>query len=559
MLPVIRVAAMREGATMANDPSPAGAELPEANLWDRLRRHAIEEPVLGFRLDVSRMPFTEEQLDRCAGLALQALADMRVLESGGIANPDEHRRVGHYWLRSYDLAPDPGIRAAIRRAREEIHDFVKKVHTGEIHPPAAGAGAAPGRFRQLLLIGIGGSALGPQLVYDALAGPDCPMPTWIMDNCDPAGIDRILAELSHGLAQTLVVIVSKSGATKETRNGMIEMRHALEQRGLPFGPQCVAITQEGSALEALAIETGFLRVFPMWDWVGGRTSVMSAVGLLPAALQGLDIEAFLEGARRMDELTRRDDPRANPAAMLAIMWYLAGNGRGERDMVILPYKDSLLLLSRYLQQLVMESLGKAYDVDGHEVHQGLVVYGNKGSTDQHAFVQQLREGPDSFFVTFVEVLRDRIGHSVEVEPGTTSGDYLLGFLLGTQAALAEAGRGSIMITIPEVTEMSLGALIALFERAVGLYASLIRVNAYHQPGVEAGKQAAGRILGLQTRLLALLRELDIEAHTASEIAERLEAPQETATIYRLLEHLAANGRVKVIRTGLSWTSRYALR
>jgi glucose-6-phosphate isomerase len=559
MLGAIRVITTMEGAAMASDPNPAGAELPGSVLWDRLRRHAIEEPVLGFRLDVSRMPFSEEDLDRCVAGTQQALAEMRTLEAGGIANPDENRRVGHYWLRSYDLAPEPGIRAAIRRMREEIHDFAKKIHTGEIRPPADGGGPAPARFGNLLLIGIGGSALGPQLLYDALAGPNCPMPTWVMDNCDPAGIDRILAELGPGLAETLVVIVSKSGATKETRNGMLETRHALELHGHAFGPRCVAITQEASALEALAIETGFLKVFPMWDWVGGRTSVTSAVGLLPAALEGLDIEAFLEGARRMDELTRRDDPRANPAAMLAIMWYLAGNGRGERDMVVLPYKDSLLLLSRYLQQLVMESLGKGRDLEGREVHQGLVVYGNKGSTDQHAFVQQLREGPDNFFVTFIEVLRDRAGQSVEVEPGITSGDYLHGFLLGTQEALAEAGRGSITITIPEVTEMSLGALIALLERAVGLYASLIRVNAYHQPGVEAGKQAAGRILALQTRLMALLRELDVEAHTAGELAERLGVPGEAATIYRLLEHLAANGRVRMIRTGVSWASRYALR
>ncbi len=544
---------------MANDLHPADAERPRTDLWDRLRRHAIEEPVLGFRLDVSRMPFTGEDLDRCAGLARRALTEMRALEAGAIANPDENRRVGHYWLRAYDLAPEPSIRAAIRGMREAIHDFAKKVHTGEVRPPANGAGPPPARFRRLLLIGIGGSALGPQLVYDALAAPDCPMPTWIMDNCDPAGIDRILAELGPGLAETLVVIVSKSGTTKETRNGMIETRQALEQRGCAFGPRCVAITQAGSALEALAIETGFLKVFPMWDWVGGRTSVMSAVGLLPAALQGLDIEAFLEGARRMDEITRRDDPHANPAAMLAMMWHLAGRGCGERDMVILPYKDSLLLLSRYLQQLVMESLGKARDLEGREVHQGLVVYGNKGSTDQHAFVQQLREGPDNFFATFIEVLRDRVGPSIEVEPGITTGDYLHGFLLGTQEALAEAGRGSITITIPEVTEMSLGALIALFERTVGLYASLIHINAYHQPGVEAGKKAAGRILALQTRLMALLRELDVEAHTAAELAERLGAPGEAATLYRLLERLAANGRVRVIRTGVSWTSRYALR
>ncbi len=537
-------------------PSPFPAK---SELWDRYRRYVVEEPVLGFRLDVSRMPFTENDLERLGGPMQQALEDMRKLEAGTIANPDENRRVGHYWLRSYDLAPEPSIRAEIQQVRAEIHAFADKVHAGEVRPPDGLPGRDASRFRNLLLIGIGGSALGPQLVYDALAAPHCPLPTRFLDNTDPDGIDRTLGELGPELAESLILIVSKSGSTKETRNGMIEVRHALEAQGLAFGPRCVAITQAGSALEQLAIETGFVKVFPMWDWVGGRTSVMSAVGLLPAALQGLDIEAFLEGARRMDELTRRSDMRTNPAALLALMWYLAGHGRGDRDMVILPYKDSLLLMSRYLQQLVMESLGKACDLDGKEVHQGLVVYGNKGTTDQHAFVQQLREGPDNFFLTFVEVLRDRVTESIQVEPGVTSGDYLLGFLLGTQEALAETGRGSISITIPEVSEMSLGALIALFERTVGLYASLIHVNAYHQPGVEAGKKAAGKVIDLQHRTLALLREVDVEALTVGEIAERLEAPLEMTTLHRVLEHLAANGRIRVIRSGASWASRYSIR
>jgi glucose-6-phosphate isomerase len=119
-------------------------------------------------------------------------------------------------------------------------------------------------------------------------------------------------------------------------------------------------------------------------------------------------------------------------------------------MVVLPYKDRLLLFSRYLQQLVMESLGKELDRGGRTVRQGLVVYGNKGSTDQHAFIQQLRDGADNFFVTFIEVLRERDGELIEVEPDTTAGDYLGGFLLGTRRALTESGRESITLTVPEI-------------------------------------------------------------------------------------------------------------
>ena len=130
------------------------------------------------------------------------------------------------------------------------------------------------------------------------------------------------------------------------------------------------------------------------------------------------------------------------------------------------------------------------------------MYGNKGSTDQHAFVQQLRDGPNDFFVNFIAVLKDTVGLSIEVEDGITSGDYLLGFLMGTRNALSEVGKVSMSLVIDQLHERSFGALIALYERAVGLYAFKIGINAYHQPGVEAGKKAAGKILELQRRIIA---------------------------------------------------------
>src|SRR4029078_3275332 len=131
-------------------------------------------------------------------------------------------------------------------------------------------------------------------------------------------------------------------------------------------------------------------------------------------LQRIDIWAQRDGAKAMDEATRIPDIKTNPAALLAMSWYFACNGRGEKDMVVLPYKDSLLLCSRYLQQLVMESIGKQEELDGNTVHQGIAVYGNKGTTDQHAYVQQLRDGVPNFFLTFIEVLEDRQGISPEV-------------------------------------------------------------------------------------------------------------------------------------------------
>ena len=222
------------------------------------------------------------------------------------------------------------------------------------------------------------------------------------------------------------------------------------------------------------------------------------------------------------------------------MWYHATDGAGHKDMVILPYKDRLLLFSRYLQQLIMESIGKEFDRDGNQVNQGLTVYGNKGSTDQHAYVQQLREGIDNFFVTFIQVQRDRAGRSVIVDPDATSGDYLFGFLHGTREALHEKGRQSITIAVERIDPRTVGVLIALYERAVGLYASLVNVNPYHQPGVEAGKKAAGTILDLQREILAYLRTKRKRTLTAAEIALALDKQDQTENIFHILEHLQAN-------------------
>ena len=364
---------------------------------------------------------------------------------------------------------------------------------------------------------------------------DAPVQTYFFDNSDPDGFDRVFAQLGDSLGTTLVVVISKSGGTKETRNGMLEAEAHFRQAGLDFGQHAVAVTGIDSELDRYARSNKWLARFPMFDWIGGRTSVMSAVGLLPAALQGIDLDNFLAGAAAMDRHTREKDARRNAAMLLALMWHYAGNGRGEKDMVILPYKDRLLLFSRYLQQLVMESLGKEKDLDGKVVHQGIAVYGNKGSTDQHAYVQQLRDGVLNFFVTFIEVRKDRTGARFEVEDGVTSGDYLQGFLRGTRSALYDSDRESITISIPEVNAFTVGALIALYERAVGFYGSLVNINAYDQPGVEAGKKAATAILDLQHRVT---KALAASGATADELATKLKADPED--VYHVLVHLAAN-------------------
>jgi glucose-6-phosphate isomerase len=479
------------------------------------------------------MRFEDDFLDRMATPIQRAFEAMDALEHGAIANPDEKRMVGHYWLRAPDLAPAPAIATEIRNTIAEIQRFAGAVHDGSIRT-TDGA-----RFTHVLSIGIGGSALGPMFVADALGDPRRDvMQIHFIDNTDPDGVARTLAGPGARLHETLCIVTSKSGGTPEPRNGMLLVGDAYRREELDFAKHAVAVTMPGSQLDQTAKAQGWLARFPMFDWVGGRTSVLSAVGLVPAALQGLDIQGLLAGAAECDAATRAHDIRKNPAALLALMWYRATDGKGKKDMVVLPYKDRLLLFSRYLQQLVMESLGKRLNLNGERVDQGIAVYGNKGSTDQHAYVQQLRDGVNNFFVTFIRVLESG-GATLEVSPGATAGDFLHGFLLGTRSALYENDRESMTITIPRVDARSVGALIALFERAVGLYGSLIGINAYHQPGVEAGKKAAATILALQGKVQSALSPVP---QTADQIATKAGATDSAETVYFLLEHLAANGR-----------------
>ena len=310
-------------------------------LWDRFQQPHCHVPALGLTLDVSRMRFEDGFLERMAAPMQRAFEAMDALERGAIANPDEKRMVGHYWLRAPDLAPSPGIAADIRNTLAEVKRFAGAVHDGTIRTPAGV------KFTHVLSIGIGGSALGPMFVADALSEPARDKLTIdFIDNTDPDGIARTLAKPATRLHETLCIVTSKSGGTPDTRNGMLLMDEAFRRAELDFSKRAVAITMPGSQMDQTAAAQGWLARFPMFDWVGGRTSVLSAVGLVPAALQGLDVDGLLAGAAACDTATRSHDVRNNPAALMALMWYHATGGKGKKDMVVLPYKDRLLLFSR---------------------------------------------------------------------------------------------------------------------------------------------------------------------------------------------------------------------
>lgn len=505
---------------------------------DRNRKYSVIDSASGFALNLAGMKFTPAQLDALKPKFAAAHQEMVKLEAGAVKNPDEKRQVTHFTDRA--AYPSDPVFA-------EVEAFAAALRSGELK------GGTGKKFEQLVVNGIGGSALGPQLMQFALNGPywneltEAKRQGWLriyfVDNTDPAGVKDALAALD--LEKTLVLSVSKSGGTQETKNNTIAFAHAFAAAKLSFVRHAAAITMAGSELDRQARSEGWLKVIPMAESIGGRTSETSVVGHLPAALAGVDFRSFIAGACHMDQLTRVPEILANPAYALAATWHIAGNGKGDRNMVIVPYSDRLVLLSRYMQQLVMESLGKEKDLDGKTVHQGLNVFGNKGGTDAHAFIQQLNDGRDDFFVTFIESLQDAM--EIPIPGGVTMGDYLHGFETGLSNALLARGRQVIQIQIAKVDAFNLGMLIALYERAVAVYAELVHINAFNQPGVQAYKLASKGVIELTLAVQAAVGKLAGWKGSAADFAAKagLDASQ-LVEIEGLLARLAANSDTRPI-------------
>ena len=498
---------------------------------DRCHKYTIIDGESGFQINFAGMNFEDKDIDELGERFGAVNLEMQKIEQGEIKNPDENRKVTHFTDRSiYTGSP----------IYNEVEDFVAKIRSGEIK------GSTGKPFDAAIINGIGGSALGPQLLQMAINGPywnelsaekrNHYLRIYFLDNTDTAGLYDALQVCD--LETTLVVNVSKSGGTQETKNNMIVCMEQYAAEKIDFAKHACAITMRGSELDTLARGGGWLKVFEMAESIGGRTSETSIVGHLPAALAGIDFKSLLCGACHMDKLTRNPRLSHNPAYMLSAMWYLAGDGKGDRNMVIVPYSDRLILLSRYLQQLVMESLGKEKDLDGNTVHQGLNVFGNKGGTDAHAFIQQLNDGRDDFFVTFIEVLEDKM--SAPISGSIAMGDYLHGFMAGLSNALRGKKRQVIEMRIGKVDTFNVGMLIALYERAVAAYAELIHINAFHQPGVQAYKLASKGVIRLLTDVEAKLPAFAPFTGTAAEYAAKLNLGESEYELEGILAKLAAN-------------------
>jgi len=501
------------------------------NNWEKFSNYLWFSDELNIWIDISKINFIEKDFEAINQKFVNVFKALDELENGAVANIDENRQVGHYWLRNSSIAPNHILKNKIDNEIYSIKEFGKEILEGNI------LNSKDQKYTDVLWIGIGGSGLGPLLIVDSLKKSSVGLNFFFIDNIDPFLIKEKLIEINDRLSSTLFVIVSKSGGTPEPRIAMDIIRKNVEDKGINWSSQSIAITMSGSDLYQKATDECWLRIFDLPDWVGGRTSITSSVGLLPLVFINEDIDNFLRGSAKMDEISRSKQLKNNPAALLAASWYFSGEGFGKRDMVVLPYRDRLQVFSKYLQQLVMESLGKKLDRSGNIVHQGISVFGNKGSTDQHAYVQQLRDGLDNFFCIFIESLDipDDLNNFDLEDPKS----YLSGFLQGTRAALSKEGRQSVTITISEFNTFTLGAIIALFERAVSFYAELVDINAYDQPGVEAGKKAAADIILIQQEIKALFEKNDFL--TIETINKNLET-SDPETIFLILRQMCFNNK-----------------
>jgi glucose-6-phosphate isomerase len=401
----------------------------------------------------------------------------------------EHAAGGQRWM---DLPSDTALVTEIETFAAEVRD----------------------RYENFILVGIGGSSLGAIATVQALTNPFrnvLPSETrggprfFVLDNPDPEKVAATLETVD--LANTLVNVVTKSGQTAETMANFLAVRQALEAA---VGPerarqQIVATTDPAEGLlRALADQEGY-RTFPVPPGVDGRMTVLSAVGMLPAAICGCDIGGLLAGARAMRARATTADVRQNPAYLLAALCILADTRLDKSILVTMPYADALFGLSDWFRQLWAESLGKRLSLDNEVVYAGQTPIKALGAIDQHSQIQLYTEGPNDKLISLIAVENYRAEVAIEDVPdGIPELDYLRGAELGrllqreqlaTAWALTEAQRPNFTIGVPTVDAAILGELFYLYELQTVMGGALLNVNPFGQPGVEAGKNATYALMG----------------------------------------------------------------
>jgi glucose-6-phosphate isomerase len=355
-------------------------------------------------------------------------------------------------------------------------------------------------FDNFVVLGIGGSALGPIAVHQALNTGDEPVKLFVEDNVDPVRLGRLFGRLD--LKRTMFNVVTKSGKTSETMAQLMAVAGLLKTAGLPLSGHVIATTDAKSGDLCRIAKTEGLKTFVIPADVGGRFSELTPVGLLPAAVCGIDIRAMLDGAAYMDEVCMRGE--GNPAAMFAML-HVLGMRKGLSISVMLPYADSLKYMSDWYAQLWAESLGKKFGRDGREVYAGQTPVKALGVTDQHSQIQLFTEGPFDKIVTFLKVEKFSADLNIlaafeyiedlKFLAGKTFGQLLEAERSATEYALCKAGRPNMTITLPEVSAYTIGALLHFFEMATAFAGEMLDIDAFDQPGVEEGKKATFALMG----------------------------------------------------------------
>jgi glucose-6-phosphate isomerase len=467
---------------------------------DRLERLSVT--AAGLELDLSKQPWSQSDLKVMLDLARAAGVE-RTRESlfaGEVVNASEGRPALHVALRAPDgsqfRADGQPVSADVEATRAAMRTFCDAVRSG------AKRGATGEPFRAIVHIGIGGSDLGPRLVWEALKPLDPQIELRFVANVDPAELAQALAGLDP--AETMVVTVSKTFTTLETLTNAEAARAWLRASlGAASDSHLVAVSAAPDKAQAFGVPAD--QVFGFWDWVGGRYSIWSAVGLSCAVALGYDAFArFLGGAWAMDTHFREAPPHANAPVLLALAHMFNRNGLGRPIRAVVPYAQRLRLFAPFLQQLEMESNGKRVTADGRPVPHATAasVFGDAGTNGQHAFFQLLHQGTD---VIPVDILAVRQGS--EGDPAAQTK------LLANAVAQAEAllvgrpptetpdaqrafpgDRPSSFILMDRLDPERLGALIALYEHKTFVEGVIWEINSFDQWGVELGKTLAVRVL-----------------------------------------------------------------
>ncbi|MBR3864619.1 MAG: glucose-6-phosphate isomerase [Clostridia bacterium] len=363
-----------------------------------------------------------------------------------------------------------------------------------------------------VVLGIGGSALGPIAVFQALCHlhhNDLPKSKrkapkfYVEDNVDPERMEALLDVINP--EKTIFNVITKSGATSETMTQYLIIMDILKKRlGDKAASHMIATTSSAKGNLIKITKQEGLKTFYIPDSVGGRFSELCPVGLLPAAVLGIDIKLMLDGAKYMDKMCMRKDYKKNPAMMSALLQYLSIN-RGKNISVMMPYADSLKYIADWYCQLWGESLGKAVDKNGALVYAGQTPVKSLGVTDQHSQVQLYTEGPFDKVVTFLAVENYRsevvISNGCEEFPdvnflcGHTMNELITAERKATEYALTVKKRLNHTIYLPEVNAFTIGQLLFLFEMKTAFIGEMLNIDTYNQPGVEGGKNATYALLG----------------------------------------------------------------